>query len=140
MRIDMKREAELAQRKGFADRTLLSLAGMGVTFVIALLLATMLFSLDIITPEFFYEELVVPTLVGESVLRLTTTFAFFVVLQFILLMGYAILSPSARAKTGQATARAIDPDYYDMHFGNDNQMDMYGDSYSGNSYEVAEYR
>lgn len=140
MRIDMKREAELAKRQGFANRTLVSLAGMGATLVVALLLATVLFSLKIITPEFFYEELVVPTAVSESVLRLTTTLILFVIMQLFLLMGYAILSPSARAKTGQPTVRAVDPDYYDMHFGHDSQMDMYGDGYSTNSYEVAEYR
>ena len=116
MRIEMKREAELAKRKGLANRTMFALIGMGVTLALAYLVTTILFSLEVITPRFFYSELSVPPEVSEGVLQLAVVFLLFCVFQLIMMMGFAVISPEARARTGKPTIDVKEPDYFDQHY------------------------
>jgi hypothetical protein len=116
MRIEMKKEAELANRKGLANRTMFALIGMGATLVLAYLVTKTLFSLEVITPGFFYSELSVPPEVSEGMLQLAVVFLFFCGFQIIMMMGFAVISPEARTRTGKPTVDIKDPDYFDQHY------------------------
>lgn len=136
MRIEMKREAELAKRKGLANRTIIALAGMAVTLALAYFLTTVLFSMELITPAFFYNEFSVPPEVGEGVLRLAVVFLFFCGFQLLMMMGFAIISPEARARPGKATFVAKDPDYFDQHYNFQAQAQHSEEEYT---YTASEY-
>jgi hypothetical protein len=136
MRIEMKREAELAKRKGLANRTFFALLGMAVTLVLAYLLSIVLFSMEIITPGFFYSELSVPAEVSEGIIHLAVVILLFCGFQLIMMMGFAVLSPEARTRSGKPTFEAKELDYVDQHY-NYQAQEQYSEdeyTYSASSY------
>ena len=136
MRIEMKREAELAKRKGLANRTFFALLGMGVTLVLAYLLMTILFSLEVITPAFFYSELSVPAEVSEGIIQLAVVILLFCGFQLLMMMGFAILSPEARTRTGEPTLESKELDYFDQHYNYQAQTQYAEEEYT---YSASEY-
>ena len=104
MRIDMKRDAEVAKRKGLAGRTIVAVVSLIVGFVIAYAVSLWLFSSELVTSNFFYKELSIPVTVSEGILQL-----------FISIIIIALASPSARERPGTPTAIAKDPDYYESY-------------------------
>ena len=60
MRIDMKRDAETAKRKGFAGRTIFAVVALIVGFVLSYVVTTYLFNNEILTDSFFYNQLLRP--------------------------------------------------------------------------------
>lgn len=115
MRIDMKRDAELAQRKGFAGRTIIAVIALILGFALSYAVTTYLFANEIVTVYFFYYQLFIPETVSEGVIRLGLAFVMLFVLQFFAIMAYAVFSPEARVRTGTPTAVAQDPDYYEVY-------------------------
>ncbi len=115
MRIDMKRDAETAKRKGFAGRTIFAVVALIVGFALSYVVTTYLFNNEILTDSFFYNQLFVPRTVSEDVLRLAVAFVMVFVLQFFAIIAYAIASPEAKIRPGTPTAIAQDPDYYEAY-------------------------
>lgn len=115
MRIDMKRNAETAKRKGLANRTIFAVTALIVGFTFSYVVATYLFNKEILTDSFFYNQLFIPTTVSEGILRLAVAFVMMFVLQFFAIIAYAIASPEARVRPGTPTAIAQDPDYYEIY-------------------------
>lgn len=130
MRIEMKREAELAKRKGLAGRTAVALIGMAVTFALAYMVAIILFSREIITPGFFYDELSVPAEVSEWMIQLAVVFIIFCGFQLIMMLIFAVFSPEARTRSGKPTTAAKDLDYFDKHYNYQAQADYSEEEYT----------
>ena len=115
MRIDMKKDAELAKRKGFAGRTVFAVTALIVGFALSYALTHYLFSNEIVSANFFYNQLFVPRTVSEEIIKFALAFVMVFVLQFFSIIAYALASPQARVRTGTPTAIAQDPDYYEAY-------------------------
>jgi hypothetical protein len=115
MRIDMKRDAETAKRKGLAGRTIFAVVALVVGFGLSYLITTYLFNNEILTDSFFYNQLFIPRTVSEGILRLGLAFVMVFVIQFFAIIAYAVASPEARVRPGTPTAIAQDPDYYEVY-------------------------
>ncbi len=115
MRIDMKRNAEVAKRKGLANRTAFAILALFGGFVVAYVLTSVLFSREVLKVNFFYNELHVPRDVSEGIIYLAVAFLFTFFFQFIAIMVYALANPTARERPGTPTAVAKDPDYYETY-------------------------
>lgn len=100
MRLEKKRESETAQRKGLAKKTIIQVLWFGITAVAAYFVLNWLFATGELTYDFFYNELAVPRSVPElGILAALILIAVFV-MQFFLVLGYAIASPQGRERTG----------------------------------------
>jgi len=115
MRIDMKRDAEVAKRKGLAGRTTAAVISLVVGFGIAYAVSLWLFKSEHITSNFFYTQLSVPITVSEGILQIFVAIMIVFLLQFIAIIAFALASPSARERPGTPSAVARDPDYYESY-------------------------
>ena len=115
MRIDMKRDAETAKRKGLAGRTIFAVTALIVGFGLSYAVTTYLFNSEVLNVNFFYNQLFVPRTVSEGIVRFAVAFVMVFVLQFVSIIAYAVASPEARVRPGTPTAIAQDPDYYEAY-------------------------
>jgi len=113
MRIEMKHEAELEKRKGLTWKTLLSVLWLFISFFASYQVAVWLFNEEYLTIASIYQSLRIPTNISETFVTLGTAFVIFLVFQFVVLILFAIVSPSARRKTGIPRADSDDPDPYE---------------------------
>ena len=118
MRIDMKHDTELARRKGLTGRTIVATTWLIMGFVIAYFLTDWLFKSELISPNFFYSQLFIPETIDEGIIRVGLMAIIVVVMQFFMLIGFAVASPTARARPGTPTPFAKDPDPYEPKFSN----------------------
>jgi uncharacterized BrkB/YihY/UPF0761 family membrane protein len=116
MRIEMKHEAELEKRKGLTGRTILAFIWLFASFVVSILLAIWLLIGDIIGTRFFYQDLGISDTVSEVVLIVAVAFIIFLLIQLIVLIGYAAFSPKAKMRTGTPSAYSSNPDPYDQTY------------------------
>lgn len=113
MRIEKKHEAELEQRKGLTKRTILAALWLIISFAISYLAAGLLMSADVLGPDFFYQEIGIPETVSEIVMQIAVAFVIFLMIQFVVLIGYAVTSPKAKMRPGTPTTYSSEPDPYD---------------------------
>lgn len=110
MRLERKRQAELAQRKGLAVRTIIAVIWFGLCFVAAYFIVNWLFESETVTLGFFYGRLHIPTSVSEGFIRAGLMVVIVLLIQFFVLLGYAFASPVGRIRPGDATLRSSEPD------------------------------
>ncbi len=118
MRIDMKHDTELARRKGLTGRTIVATTWLIMGFAIAYFLTDWLFKSELISPNFFYDQLFIPRTIDEGIIRAGLMAIIVVAMQFFMLIGFAVASPTARARPGTPTPFAKDPDPYEPKFNN----------------------
>lgn len=116
MRIEKKREEELAQRKGLTKRTIAQLIWLGLSFVIGYFVAQYLFDSGVLTPSLFYVQLFIPRAVPEWGLILITTFAIVVVFQILFAFGFILASPEGRRRTGEPSMYSRHKDPFDSNY------------------------
>jgi uncharacterized membrane protein len=116
MRIEKKHEAELEQRKGLTRRTILASVWLIISFAISYLAAGWLMGGDILGLDFFYQEIGIPETISEVVLQFVVAFVILILIQFVVLIGYAVASPKAKIRPGTPTTYSSDPDPYDQTF------------------------
>ncbi len=111
MRLDKKRDAELAKRKGLTTRTLVQGTWLAMSAVIAYFALSWLFSSGQLSYDFFYLSLGVPRAIPETVILGVLVLVVMVVMQFFLVLGYAFGSPQGRERPGTPSAysRNYDP-------------------------------
>jgi TRAP-type C4-dicarboxylate transport system permease small subunit len=103
MRLEKKRESELAERKGLAVRTVIQFIWLILSGVIAYFALNWFFTREQLTYEFFYTTLGIPRSVPEAVIMGVLILVIVFVMQFFLVMGYAIASPQGRERPGDPT-------------------------------------
>lgn len=101
MRLDRKKDSELAQRKGLTVRTIIQTFWLILSGIIAYVGLDWLFTSEQLTYDFFYNTLLVPRSVPEPVIMGALIIIVVIVMQFFLVMGYAIGSPQGRERTGK---------------------------------------
>ena len=114
MRIEKKHEAELEKRKGLTKRTILAGLWLIISFAISYLAAGWLMSGDVLGLEFFYQDIGIPETVSEVVIQIAVAFVIFLLVQFFVLIGYAVTSPKAKMRPGTPTTYSSDKDPYDQ--------------------------
>ena len=117
MRLEKKRDEELARRKGLTGKTIVQVIWLLVTGSLAYLFVNYLFSQEIITASVFYNQLYIPRSVPEIGLKLIVVLGMVIVMQIVFSMGYIIASPEGRRRTGDATMHSRNKDPFDDRFG-----------------------
>ncbi len=116
MRIDMKREAEINQRKGLTWRTVLSVIWFALCLVLAYLFTGWLVDSQILDSGLVHGTLSLPPELSIELVRVVAMVILVVGLQFFAVVFAAMLNPEARERTGRPTARAQSVDYYEKQY------------------------
>ena len=116
MRLEAKREAEVAKRKGLAFRTIVAIIWLGICFILAYLFVGWLKENEYLQVGFFYNSLFIPRTISEDLVWLGFTFVLVIIMQFFLLLGYAFFSPEGRLRTGTPSVKARNPDPLDKKY------------------------
>ncbi len=111
MRLDKHREREVASRKGFALRTIVQTTWLLISAVISFFVLRWLFDIGFIDYSFFYNTLSVPRSISQELIFGASILVLVAIMQFFLIMGYALASPEGRQRPGTPSAytRTIDP-------------------------------
>ena len=116
MRIEMKHDRELAKRKGNARRTVLAVLWIAFCFAVAYFITEWLFEQEIVDINFFYSRLMVPRSVDEFIVQIGFMAAIVIVMQLLILLGFAFGSPVGRMRPGRASGYSRDPDPDDRRY------------------------
>jgi hypothetical protein len=118
MWIDRKRQVELEQRIGLSFKVVAVAGILFIGTVAAYFFTDWLFSSGIMTHEFFYRELSITASVSPISIRIGLVLLMVISVQFLATMGVALLKPENRRRSGQASAVAQSPDFYDSQYTN----------------------
>jgi hypothetical protein len=110
MRLEMKRDAELAKRKGQTVRFVLATIWLAFCFGVAYLVSEFLLQGDYLSMDFFYTYLFIPRTVDEIYVRIGFMIVIVVIMQFFVLIAYALASPIGRKHPGTPTLESPNPD------------------------------
>lgn len=113
MRLEKKRNEKLAKRKGLAGRTVITVFWLGISFVLAYFLTEYMFTAGYLSEKIFYSDLLIPTAVPPAGLKVIAMFALVMVMQIIFYLGFFMVSPEGRRRTGDPTSHSRNKDPFD---------------------------
>lgn len=113
MRLDKKREEELARRKGSARKTMIQSVWLLITIVAAYFITTYLFAQGILTYDMLYIGLGLPRSIPEWALLAGTVLLIVIVMQVFLMFGFIFANPEGRRKLGDPTLTSRYKDPFD---------------------------
>jgi flagellar basal body-associated protein FliL len=116
MRIDMKREAEVNQRKGLTWRTLVSVVWLVICLMVAYFFTGWLIGSGTLNESLIYDTLSLPPGLSLTIVRLLAMVILVVGLQFFAVVLFAMITPEAKEHTGRPTAKAQSLDYYERQY------------------------
>jgi hypothetical protein len=116
MRLDAKRERELNRRKGLATRTIAAVIWLAICIGAAYFFINWLFETERLRMSFFYGPLHIPTWVSEGWIIAGSVLVIVIIVNFFVLIGYALVSPNAKRKPGTPSMYSSDPDPDDKKF------------------------
>ncbi len=116
MRIDMKRQAEVNQRKGLTWRTAVALVWFVLCLVFAYFFTGWLIENGTVDGGLVYGTLSLPPELNMQLVRVVATILIAGMLQFLAVVFFAMTSPAARVRTGRPTATAQSYDYYEQQY------------------------
>ena len=116
MWIDKKRQQESEKRKGLSVRTGVVVGVLVIGFVTVYLLTAWLFSSGTMSIELFYNDLGIPRTISENTIHIALVLLIVFALQFLAVIGFAMANPEARKRSGQPSAVAQNPDFYDSQY------------------------
>jgi uncharacterized membrane protein len=110
MRLDKKREEELAQRQGMTGRTIVGFIWLLISMVAAYFLVDYLIAEKYLNLNMFY-DMGIPRSVPEIVFQIVIILLIVAIMQFVLIFGYVVASPDGRRRTGDPSlySRSKDP-------------------------------
>ncbi|HEX6386373.1 MAG TPA: hypothetical protein VF177_17005 [Anaerolineae bacterium] len=113
MRLEKKRDEELAERKGMTGKTIIQIVWLLISFVIAYFLSVYLFEQEVITYNMLYTQLAIPRDVPREALLGGLMLLIVMVMQMFLILGFVIASPEGRRRTGEPSLRSRKKDPFD---------------------------
>lgn len=113
MRLDKLREAEVAKRQGSTGRTIIQAIWLIISFAIAYFVSQWLFDQNIVTYNFFYNQLYIPRAVPRWMVLGGFMLFLVIIMQFFVMFGFFIGTPQGRQKSGKASAFSRNPDPFD---------------------------
>lgn len=112
MRLDKKKEEELARRKGSANKTLIQTVWLLISLAIAYVLTMYLFNQGTITADLLYRQ-GIPRSIPEWGLQLGVAILLTICMQIFLLLGFVFANPEGRRKLGEPTLVSRNKDAFD---------------------------
>lgn len=116
MRLDAKRDRELARRKGLAKRTIVAAVWLAICFGLAFLIMNYLFDNDLLSYNFFYSRLFIPREVSETAILIGSMIVIVIVINFFVLLGFGLASPAGRRRPGTPSMYSSEPDPDDQKY------------------------
>lgn len=119
MRLEKKKEEEIARRQGMTGKTLIQVVWLVLSGVVAYFLLTYMLTSEEINFSYntIYGGLFIPTSVPRWVVLGGMILIFVLVMQMFLALGFAIASPEGRRKTGKPSLYSRNKDPFDNHYG-----------------------
>lgn len=118
MRIEKKKEQELARRKGMTKRTVIQVIWLLISAAFAYYVVQGLFDGGYITMDFFYRELAIPRNIPEIAIQGALILLIVFIMQFFLIFGYVAASPQGRARSGKPSPYSSNPDPLENEYRN----------------------
>lgn len=99
MRLEKKRDEEIAARKGMTGKTIIGFIWLAISAVIAYILVNALIDAKYLNLNMFY-QLGVPRFVPSWVFSVAIIIFITLLMQFFLVFGFMLASPEGRRPTG----------------------------------------
>lgn len=112
MRLEKKREEELAQRKGTTCKTIVQFTWLLISFVIAYFAIDLIISAGYLSYNMIY-GVGIPRSIPPIAIKLVLMFFIVVVMQFFLFIGFMFANPEGRRRTGDPTLKSKTKDPFD---------------------------
>jgi hypothetical protein len=116
MRLDAKRERELNRRKGLTTRTIVAIIWLAICLGGAYLFVSWLLETERLRMSFFYGPLHVPYWVSEGWLIAGSVLVIVIIVNFFVLVGFALVNPRAKRHPGTPSMYSSDPDPDDKKY------------------------
>lgn len=113
MRLEKKRDEELARRKGLTGKTIIQVIWLLISSVIAYFLSTFLFEQEVITYNMLYTQLAIPRDVPQVVVLGGLILLIVAVMQIFLILGFVLASPEGRRRSGEPSLHSRIKDPFD---------------------------
>jgi hypothetical protein len=101
MKIERKRERELAERQGSARKTIIQGTWLLLSIIVAFILFRYLDQSGTLTMRYLRTQLSLPAAVPEVVIMAIAILVFVIISQFFLTLGFFFASPQGRRKPGR---------------------------------------
>lgn len=112
MRLEKKREEELARRRGMTGRTIVAFIWLLLSGVAGYYLVTYLIDQNFINLNMFY-DLGIPRAVPDELFLAGLVLVVVAVMQFFLFLGFMVASPEGRRPTGEPSLSSRSKDPFD---------------------------
>ena len=116
MRLEKKKDEEIAARKGMTGRTIIAFIWLAISGTLAYFLIEYLISENIFSLNTFY-QMGVPRAVPDWVLMGVMILIIVMLMQTFLLFGFMVASPEGRRRTGDPSLYSHSKDPLDDHSG-----------------------
>jgi hypothetical protein len=116
MRLDKKREEEIAQRKGMTGRTIIASIWLLISIVLSYFLLSYLIAQDYLSLNIFYQW-GVPRAVPSWVFLILLILIVVGIMQFFLFIGFMLASPEGRRRSGTPSLYSRTKDPFDDESG-----------------------
>lgn len=112
MKLEKKRDEEIAARKGMTGKTIVGFIWLAISAVLAYFLVTYLIDEKYISVRMFYEA-GIPRYVPSWVFIGAIMIFIVLLMQFFLVMGFMIASPEGRRRTGEPSLHSHTKEPFD---------------------------
>lgn len=112
MRLDKKREEELADRRGTTGKTIVQFIWLLISFVAAYFVVDLVINAGYLSYNMIY-GVGIPRAVPPIAIKMVLMFVIVVVMQFFLVIGFMFANPEGRRRTGNPTLKSRTKDPYD---------------------------
>ena len=116
MRLEKKRDRELARRKGLARRTVALVLWLIISGVIAYFAVRYLFETQLLDYNYFYFVLGLPAWVPRWAITAVLVLFTGSLMQFFFIFGYTITRPEGRRRSGKPTTHTTNPDPFENDY------------------------
>jgi len=113
MRLEKKRDEELARRKGLTGKTIIQVIWLLISFIIAYYLSNYLFEQGVISYNRLYTQLSIPREVPREAVLAGLMLLIVMVMQMFLILGFVLASPEGRRRTGEASLNSRTKEPFD---------------------------
>lgn len=116
MRLEKKKDEELAARKGMTGRTIIAFIWLVISAVVAYFLIDYLINENVLRLSTFY-QMGIPRAVPSWALMGLLMLVIVIIMQTFLLFGFMIASPEGRRRTGDPSLYSHTKEPFDDHGG-----------------------
>lgn len=112
MRLEKKKDEEIAARKGMTGKTIIAFIWLSISAVVAYFLVKYMFDTSVLRYSAFY-NMGLPKQIPNWVIMATMVLFVVAIMQAFLMFGFIFASPEGRRRTGDASLYSHSKDPYD---------------------------